>query len=101
MTVQVVPIGGSRPVQVVQLDAPSLTVVPLPGADVTAPTAIDDLTDVAAPPAAVGLLERQGDGIVRPVTRDAVLAPHIAAPLPHPAYDDLPSLTLLFENGLV
>lgn len=25
---------------------------------------------------------------------------HIAAAEPHPAYDDLPSFTLLFENGL-
>lgn len=26
---------------------------------------------------------------------------HVASPTPHPSYDDLPSLTLLFENGLV
>lgn len=26
---------------------------------------------------------------------------HIIDTTPHPAYDDLPSLTLLFENGLV
>lgn len=26
---------------------------------------------------------------------------HIADTTPHPAYDDLPSLTLLFENGLI
>jgi hypothetical protein len=26
---------------------------------------------------------------------------HIADPEPHPSYDDLPSLTLLFENGLI
>lgn len=26
---------------------------------------------------------------------------HIASQNPHPAYDDLPSLNLLFENGLV
>lgn len=31
MTIQVVPISGSRPVQVVQLAPPSLTVVPVPG----------------------------------------------------------------------
>lgn len=31
---------------------------------------------------------------------DAVLAPHVNDPEPHPAYDDIPSLTLLFENGL-
>ena len=26
---------------------------------------------------------------------------HVVTPEPHPAYDDLPSLRLLFENGLV
>lgn len=31
MTIQVVPIGGSGPVQVVQVGAPSLTVVPVGG----------------------------------------------------------------------
>ena len=31
---------------------------------------------------------------------EAVLA-HINAMTPHPIYDDLPSLTLLFENGLI
>lgn len=29
------------------------------------------------------------------------LALHIVDSTPHPAYDDIPSLTLLFENGLV
>lgn len=32
---------------------------------------------------------------------DNSLGDHIVAPLPHPAYDDIPSLTLLFENRLV
>lgn len=26
---------------------------------------------------------------------------HVVDPDPHPAYDDMPTLTLLFENGLV
>jgi hypothetical protein len=30
-----------------------------------------------------------------------ILSAHIADDDPHPAYDDIPSLTLLFENGLV
>lgn len=29
------------------------------------------------------------------------LQAHIESQEPHPAYDDLPSLTILFENGLV
>jgi len=32
---------------------------------------------------------------------DAALLAHIQSPTPHPVYDDLPSLTLLFENGLI
>lgn len=30
-----------------------------------------------------------------------VLVQHVSSDNPHPAYDDLPSLSLLFENGLV
>lgn len=29
------------------------------------------------------------------------LQEHIDDPLPHPAYDDMPTLTLIFNNGLV
>lgn len=29
------------------------------------------------------------------------LQAHINDPLPHPAYDDIPSLTLIFENHLI
>jgi hypothetical protein len=35
-----------------------------------------------------------------PVSDDA-LAAHIADETPHPAYDDIPSVVVLFENGLV
>ena len=31
----------------------------------------------------------------------SAIATHVADPEPHPAYDDIPSLTLLFENGIV
>ena len=30
-----------------------------------------------------------------------LLEAHIVAPEPHPAYDDMPDMTLLFENGLI
>lgn len=36
----------------------------------------------------------------QPVT-DAALLAHIQALTPHPTYDEIPSLTLIFENGLV
>lgn len=32
---------------------------------------------------------------------DALMALHLIDPTPHSAYDDLPSMTLLFENGLI
>jgi hypothetical protein len=35
------------------------------------------------------------------VATGTALTEHIGDPTPHPAYDDLPSLRLLFENGLV
>lgn len=44
---------------------------------------------VAGPPGADGL------------DADDLMALHILDPTPHPAYDDMPSLTLLFENGLI
>lgn len=31
----------------------------------------------------------------------AAVVAHIADTTPHPAYDDTPSLTLIFENGLI
>lgn len=31
----------------------------------------------------------------------AKLAEHILDPEPHPAYDDIPSFALIFENGLI
>lgn len=37
------------------------------------------------------------DGGINPVLLDE----HIESLEPHPVYDDLPSMTLLFENGLI
>lgn len=41
------------------------------------------------------------DMVAVQVMIDAAVAEHVQADLPHPAYDDLPSLRVLFENGLV
>lgn len=38
--------------------------------------------------------------LVSGITEEEFMA-HIQSSTPHPVYDDLPSLTLLFENGLV
>ncbi|POH63641.1 hypothetical protein C3B60_16130 [Cryobacterium zongtaii] len=67
-----------------QLPAVVLEHLDLPAAE---PEQIADAVEaylVANPPSADGPL----------------LAAHILAPEPHPAYDDIPSFTLLFENGL-
>lgn len=63
--------------------------------------AIDQLLDVDAPPDTVGLLERQPDRKVRPVSRTELFAEHVNAPAPHPIYDSGTSFRLRFLNGLV
>jgi hypothetical protein len=52
----------------------------------TSPSAHADIRDVIAEAA---------------TTAATALATHVIAPTPHPAYDDQPSFTLLFQNGLV
>lgn len=39
--------------------------------------------------------------LVIPVVEGTQLAEHLSDPTPHAAYDDLPSMTLIFENGIV
>ena len=36
-----------------------------------------------------------------PQVDGSLLEAHITSLTPHPAYDEIPSLTLLFENGLI
>lgn len=57
----------------------------------------------AGPPGSVGNSEEVGNAVTTFLEEntDVILAPHINAPEPHPSYDDMPSLTLLFENGLL
>lgn len=70
----------SDDVQVVVIEAePTVTPVYVPGSGGS--TGIDPVT-------------------VQVMINDSV-AEHVQAAQPHPYYDDLPSLTLLFENGLV
>ena len=40
------------------------------------------------------------DGLDAETSFDLAMFTHVQAPAPHPAYDDLPDLTLLFLNGL-
>lgn len=98
------PVQAQAPVLVpgpVQAAEPLVTGWQAPQAPPGDIAGIDDIADVDAPPDVAGLLERQATQRVAPVTRDDVLAPHVNSLTPHPAYDDQPSLRLLFENGLV
>lgn len=36
-----------------------------------------------------------------PAGGEVILQQHIENPTPHPAYDDIPDLSLLFDNGLL
>ena len=51
----------------------------------------------------LGVLEALSGGGLDVVQEliDTTVATHVQAAEPHPIYDDLPSLTLLFENGLI
>jgi len=60
---------------------------------------------VRVSPSSYGTIQVQG-GVPGPpgangASADGAVALHIADTTPHPAYDDLPSMVLLFENGLV
>ncbi len=56
-------------------------------------------------PAIFGTIQVQGGVPGMPgadgASGDSAVAVHIADTTPHPAYDDLPSMVLIFENGLV
>lgn len=51
--------------------------------------------------AALGLLPYATKEYVDSTVADADLEAHVQSATPHPHYDDMPSLTLLFKNRLV
>ena len=73
------------------------------------PIRVVGVTKIVGPPGPrgprgdAGDPEQVGAAVTAYITKhsDTLLAPHVSDPTPHPAYDDLPSLTLLFENGLI
>ena len=69
-----------------------------PGPQVVAIGTDSTPTPVYVPGPTVG--SSAGVEIIQEMIDDTVEV-HVSAPAPHPAYDDLPSFTLLFENGLV
>lgn len=56
---------------------------------------------VGGPAEVVTVVEQGPQGRDGDAATGEALDGHIADTTPHPAYDDLPALTLIFENGLV
>lgn len=51
---------------------------------------------------AIGAVNTTADDAVAGVTEiESSLETHVASETPHPQYDDLPSLALILENGLI
>jgi hypothetical protein len=89
----IAPSGGT-------IDLASLTRVPAnPGAELTAWNAAVTRAEAAA--ARAEAAAGAGGGSVTLETLNQAIATHRASASPHPAYDNIPSLTLLFENGLI
>jgi len=67
--------------------------------------AVEQLSNVEAFGAAPdSVLVKGNDGKWRPrpyVNVDQAISVHVSDSTPHPAYDDMPSLRLLYENGLI
>jgi hypothetical protein len=90
--------------EVVVVDQPPVMV-----ADETSVVVVQDQVEYPAPlddlPADVPVLLVQGPkgDPGEPGTADfeKALGDHVQAPEPHPAYDDMLDMTLIFENGLV
>ena len=55
----------------------------------------------AGPQGPPGVKGDKGDaGLDSGVVVEAMMIAHVESPTPHPAYDDMPDLTIHFENGL-
>lgn len=74
-------IEPNRPVYTFEPPRSDIVVLPVPGPP-GPPGSLDDLTTV--------------QNMI-----DTSVTTHINSPAPHPAYDDIQDLTLVFENGLV
>lgn len=55
----------------------------------------------AGPQGPPGVKGDQGEpGLDSGVVVEAMMIAHVESPTPHPAYDEMPDLTIHFENGL-
>lgn len=77
-------IAGNPQIEITTQGAPTFTVVPIKGDP-----------GPQGPQGAVGPQGPAGE------SGTEALETHIDSATPHPVYDDLPSLTLQFENGLI
>lgn len=77
-------------------------VVSMSNQDVVLRVSNTSFGQVRVTPSAVGHVQILG-GVPGPqgLGDDTLLALHILDPTPHPPYDDQPSLSLYFENGLI
>ena len=97
--VHVVEVTSSTSEVIVTGDSPEVQVlVTEPPEQVEASTVTESVVEVATP----GPIGPPGpEGPVGPAGDVVGLEDHIQDVTPHPTYDDIPSLTLLFENGLI
>lgn len=95
------------PIQIVTPTSPRVSLRPRPEVNV----GVSALRGEQGPPGpsayevavANGFTGTEEEWLAIFATQDDVTAAvqdHVNAPEPHPAYDDIPSLTLLFENGI-
>jgi len=79
--------------------------ISLPGTvHVVPPPSAVHVVPVAGPPGPPGADGSVVGGISAAAAQELIddsITVHEIDPTPHPAYDDLPSLRLLFENGLI
>lgn len=58
-------------------------------------------TGVRKTPSMASIEQRISTAVSAVTSGDAAMSAHVSDTTPHPTYDDLPSLTIIFENGLV
>jgi hypothetical protein len=94
---------GAQAVQISESDEPTPVFIPGGGGLGPLTQRVTDLETVDdTQNGRLSALElASGDPAAVQTQIDESISAHVNAVAPHPVYDDLPSLTLLFENGLI